>query len=413
MPTNSSRPVLLVVLLALVSLVGYFLRTNIGVAQEFMAPQLGLSFNDMGVISAWGFQLAYALFQIPTGFLGDRYGSRIVLAVAILGWALASFATGLVPAVAGTAFMSLFTARFALGVAQAATYPVGSMAIAQAVPLGYRTSANSVFIAGGLVGAAFAPLALAPLMVAFGWRTVFVASGVLGLIMALAWYFFAPVPTRGPSTGPALGEQLRASFSLLGNRDIMLVSVSYLMLSAVWFVFIFWFFRYLVDGRGFSVLASGMWGSVPYFVSLLISPFGGVLADRLARQRPAGRSRRLIAMTGLFLAALLVAVGANLANPYLAIIALALAVACINACEGPFWATVTSLGGSSPGAAGGVLNFMGNLGGVISIWAVPRMRDAFGWTAMLGIWAAVAVLAALLWLVVRVEREEPTQVGTA
>src|SRR5262245_8989485 len=177
MRTSSPRPALLVLMLALVSLVGYALRTNIGVAQEYMAPQLGLSFNDMGTISAWGFQLAYALFQIPTGFLGDRYGARILLTLAILGWALASFASGLVPAVAGTAFLTLFAARFGLGIAEAATYPVGSMAIAQAVPLGARATANAVFISAALLGAGFAPLTLAPLLVAFGWRPVFMASG--------------------------------------------------------------------------------------------------------------------------------------------------------------------------------------------------------------------------------------------
>jgi len=59
----------------------------------------------------------------------------------------------------------------------------------------------------------------------------------------------------------------------------------------------------------------------------------------------------------------------------------------------------------NPGAAGGVLNLMGNLGGVVSIWAVPRMRDPLGWTGLLAVWAGVSVVAALLWLSVRVDRE--------
>ena len=99
--------------------------------------------------------------------------------------------------------------------------------------------------------------------------------------------------------------------------------------------------------------------------------------------------------------ALLVVFGANVASPLLAVAALSLSVACINSTEGAFWATATTLGKSNPGAAGGVLNFMGNLGGVVSIWAVPRMKDAWGWTAMLGFWAAVAVASALLWLLIR------------
>src|SRR5262249_28187217 len=96
--TSQNRPVLLVFLLSLVSLTGYALRTNIPAAQEYMMPELGLTPPDMGTISALGFQLAYALFQTPVGFLGDRFGTRRVLAVAILGWGVTTLATGLVPA---------------------------------------------------------------------------------------------------------------------------------------------------------------------------------------------------------------------------------------------------------------------------------------------------------------------------
>jgi ACS family glucarate transporter-like MFS transporter len=242
-------------------------------------------------------------------------------------------------------------------------------------------------------------------MVQHGWRAVFVASGVVGLITAVIWFFAASDARAGEHVAPPLREQFRASVALLKDRDIMLVSTSYAMQAAVFFVFIFWFFRYLTDGRGFTVLASGIWGSLPSFAAALLGPVGGILADRIGQRRGHGRSRRLVAMTGLTLAGILVALGANFANPYLAIAALSLSVACVNSAEGPFWATVTSLGRANPGAAGGVLNFMGNMGGVVSIWAVPRMYEAWGWTATLGVWAGVAIVAALLWLGVRTDRE--------
>jgi ACS family glucarate transporter-like MFS transporter len=407
---SKPHPTLLVVLLAFVSLVGYALRTNISIAQEYMAPELGISFAQMGTISAWGFQLAYALFQVPTGFLGDRFGARNVLTVAILGWAVASFLTGIVPASAGAgvAFASLFLFRVLLGVSQAATYPVGSMAITHTLPQRLRGTANGIYISAATIGSGLAPLTLAPLMVALGWRSVFLASSVVGLLAAILWYIGAKDAGRGPHEAPPLKVQFAASIALLKHRDIMIVSISYAMEAAVFFVFIFWFFRYLTDGRGFTVLASGIWGSLPSFTAALIGPFGGVIADRLGVRLGFPRSRRLAAMGGLILAGLLVALGANLANPFLAITALSLSVACVNATEGPFWATVTSLGRANPGAAGGVLNFMGNMGGVVSIWAVPRMYEAWGWTATLGVWAGVAIVAALLWLFVRVDHvDEP------
>ncbi len=408
MSTDTRRPGVLIALLALLSLVGYALRSNITIAQEFMAPELGLTMADMGSISAWGFQLAYALFQLPAGFLGDRFGARVILGLAVVGWAAASFASGLA-GVAGSAFLTLFAARVLLGISQAATYPVGSMAISHAIPAERRTTANAIFIASSMLGSALAPLTLAPLMAQAGWRSVFIASGVVGLIAAVIWFIVAPVHRRGPHAMRPLGEEIRLGLRLLKNRDLLLLSLSYLLHSAVFFVFVFWFFRYLTDGRGFDLLASGIWGSVPYFAAFLLAPLGGIAADRLARRLAPGRARRRVAMACLIAAATLVVIGANLPNAFLAIAALSLSVACISGAEGSFWSTATAIGHTNPGAAGGVLNLMGNLGGVISIWAVPRMRDPLGWTGLLGVWAAVSVVAALLWLLVRVDRPEPGQ----
>jgi ACS family glucarate transporter-like MFS transporter len=404
MRQTAPRPILLILLLALVSLVGYTLRSNISIAQEYLAPELGLTMNDMGTITAWGFQLAYAVFQIPAGFLGDRYGARLVLGLAIVTWVIATLGSALVSG-AGAAFATLFGVRFLLGVGQAATYPVGAMAIAQAIPPQRRATANAFFISAALLGAALAPLTLAPLMVSFGWRAVFLASAGLGLLTALLWFLLAPSPPSHPETGPgerpSLGAQLRASLALLKDRNLLLLSTGYLLHAAAFFVFIFWFFRYLTEGRGFSVLASGFWGSVPALTAFLLAPLGGLLADRLSRGPAGVRARLRVAIASLLAAALLVMLGANLAAPVPAIAALALSVACFNATEGPVWATATALGSASPGAAGGILNFMGNVGGIISIWAVPRMKDAWGWTTMLAIWAGVAVVAALLWSLVR------------
>lgn len=396
------RPLLLMVLLSLVSLVGYALRSNITIAQETMAPALDLSMADMGTISAWGFQLAYALFQLPAGILGDRLGARVVLGLAVAGWGAASFASGLVGA-GGAAFASLFAARALLGATQSAAFPVGSMAISQAIPPARRTTANAVFISTALLGSALAPLTLAPLMVQLGWRAVFMASGVAGMAMAAAWFLLAPVPPAQPRRHATIATEARAALRLLVHRNLFLLSLAYALHSAVFFVFIFWFFRYLIDGRGMSVLASGIWGSIPPFTAFLLAPIGGLAADRLAQRLGAGRGRRVVAMTCLVLAAGFVLAGANLSNAWLAIAALSLSVACINAAEGPFWATATSLAPENPGAAGGVLNLMGNLGGVVSIWVVPRMRDPLGWTGLFTVWAGVAVVAALLWLTVEME----------
>ncbi len=396
----------LVWLLSLVSLVGYALRTNITVAQEYMAPELGLSMRDLGVISAWGFQLSYAIFQIPGGFLGDRYGARLVLFLAILGWSLASLASGLVPASAGFAFATLFAARVLLGAAQAATYPVAAMAAAQFVPAERRVGASAMYLASALLGSALAPLTLAPVMVWAGWRSVFLVSAAVGAIAAFAWLAFAPrrVEVSGTLRYVPLHAQVKEIAVLLKQRNLLLLSLSYLLHSATYFVFVFWFFRYLVEGRGFGVLASGVWGSTPYFMAFIIAPLVGHATDRLARRVGPAVARRRAAMACLITGATLVVIGANLPTAWMAVLTLGLSVGLIASAEAPYWTTTTAEGSHNPGTAGGLLNLMGNLGGVLSIWLVPIMKDAWGWGPMLGFWAAVAVAAASLWMTLSVKR---------
>ncbi len=394
-PPSSRR---VVWLLALLGLVAYALRTNIAIAQEYMAPELGLTMAQMGVISAWGFQLAYTLGQVPGGAMGDRYGARLVLALAALGWAVASLASGAVVGAGMGAFAVLFAARLLLGASQAATFPVAAVAVARHVPEHGRTAASAVYLAASTLGAALAPLTLTPLMARAGWRAVFVASAAVGAAAAAAWYLLAPRDRPAPapaSTGAASLWQQTAR--LLRHPPLRRLCAAYLLHSAVLYVFLFWFFRYLIEARGFTLLESGVWASLPYLLATVAAPLAGVLADRVARSLGLAVARRRVAITGLTLAASLVLLGAWLPTPTLAIVALSLSAACLVSCEAPFWTTAAALAGDGEGAATGVLNLMGNVGGILSIWLVPLMKDAWGWFGMLAFWAAMALVAAGLF----------------
>jgi len=402
MPASDSPPSSrrVVWLLALMGLVAYALRTNIAIAQEYMAPELGLTMVQMGVISAWGFQLAYTIGQVPGGAMGDRHGARLVLAVAGVGWAVASLASGAVVGAGMVAFTGLFAARLLLGASQAATYPVSAVAVARHVPEGGRTAASAIYLAASTLGAALAPLTLTPLMAKAGWRAVFLVSAAVGMGAAGVWYLLAPrdrvVPLGVTATdhAPSLWQQ---TGRLLQNPALRRLCAAYLLHSAVLYVFFFWFFRYLIEARGFTLLETGVWASLPYLLATVAAPLAGMLADRLARQVGLATARRRVAISGLTLASLLVLTGAWIPTPTLAIVALSLSAACLISCEAPFWTTAAALGREGEGAATGVLNFMGNVGGILSIWLVPLMKDAWGWFAMLAFWAAVALVAAALF----------------
>ena len=398
--TNNWR---VVALLCLVSGVAYLVRADVAVAQERMAPALRLSMADMGLITAWGFQLSYALLQVPAGLFGERFGARTTLALALLGCSVASLATGLMPE--SGASVTLIATRILLGVSQAAVFPVAAMAVSQYIANEHRIRANAFYIASSSLGAAIAPLLMAPVMENFGWRAVFVLSGVVGATAAVIC--FTLMPRHSTRTAdcvrPSLTAQLHATQQLVRDPNLRQLSLAYLLHSAVYFVFVFWFFRYLTEGRGFTVLASGMWASLPSIAGFVCAPIIGAAADRLGRKIGGNRARRRVAMACLLGATTLALTGATVPGAILAIAALSLSSACLNGAESPFFTTATLIGAANPGASAGFLNLMGNLGGVLSIWLVPRMSAAWGWNGTLAFWAAVAFVAALLWLTVRVD----------
>jgi MFS family permease len=401
---SSTHPWRIILLLSLVTCVAYLVRSDVAVAQERMVPAVGLSMIGMGAITAWGFQLTYALFQVPAGMFGERFGARTALALSLAGCSLASFLTGAMPHEG--AVVVLLSTRVLLGIAQAAVFPVAAMVVMLYVPVMERVRATAIYVATASLGAAAAPLLMAPVMEKLGWRAVFVLSGAIASVTALAWGLLMPARPPNPEPRDAL-QARRGVWSelrlLVHNVPLLRLSTAYLLHSAVWFVFVFWFFRYLTEGRGFTVLAGGRWGGLPSLAAFVLAPLIGVATDRLGRRIGAPRARRRIAMACLFSAAGFVTAGAVLPSAMLAILALSLSTGCVNGAEGPFFTTATALGAENPGAAAGVLNLMGNLGGVLSIWLVPRMSSAWGWNGTLVFWSVVSLVAAFLWLTVDVE----------
>jgi len=386
-----------ILLLSLVTGVAYLVRADVAVAQERMVPAVGLTMIGMGAITAWGFQLSYALFQVPAGMFGERFGARTALALALFGCSVASFLTSAVPSEG--AVPVLVSTRVLLGIAQAAVFPVAAMAVMIYVPVTERVRATAIYIATASLGAAAAPLLMAPVMEQLGWRAVFVLSGVIASVTALAWVRLMPPQPEQHAIRARRGV-LSELHVLVRNVPLLRLSIAYTLHSAVWFVFVFWFFRYLTEGRGFTILASGRWGSLPSIAAFVLAPLIGIATDRLGRRIAPAQARRRVAMACLFSAAGFVMAGAVLPSAIFAILALSLSSGCVNGAEAPFFTTATAIGSENSGAAAGVLNLMGNLGGVLSIWLVPRMSDAWGWNGTLVFWSGVCVVAALLWLTV-------------
>ncbi len=342
---------------------------------------------------------------------GERFGARTALALALVGCSIASLVTGFAPEGGAAATGTLVGTRILLGVSQAAVFPVAAMAVAQFMPDETRMRATALYISSSSLGAAIAPLLMAPVMEQFGWRAVFLLSGSLAAIASVVWFTQMPRRSAGSSAASAsalsLEGLLRGTRLLARNPNLQRLTLAYLLHSAVYFVFVFWFFRYLTEGRGFTVLTSGVWASLPNIAGFVCAPIIGMFADRLGRKIGGSLARRRVAMACLLGATGFALAGAAVPGALLAIAALSLSSACLNGAESPFFTTATVIGAANPGASAGLLNLMGNLGGVLSIWLVPRMTTAWGWNGTITFWAAVAFVAAILWLTVRSDAAVP------
>ena len=415
-PLNK-RTMVLLGLLFLISVVTYIDRVNISVTARQMMPAFGLNNQDIGQVFS-AFVLGYALCQIPGGWLGDRWGARIVLFGALLWWSLF---TGLT-ALAGTwpfaglvgITGSLLFIRFMLGIGEAAALPNFNRAVADWVPSHRRGLGIGIAIGGIGVGAAITPPLAAWIMVNWGWQVVFYLCSVLGLLVALLWTIAAT--DRSPAlpqsrlksslnSAPMRKAITRAPWRrIAGHTTVRWLVLSYSCLGYVAYVYMSWFYLYLVNVRGFDVLRGGWFASAPFLAILVFCPLGGWLTDRLVKERGLAKGRMVVGMAGMLLAGAAIAVGGFAASPALAISALSLGAGWLYFSVGAYWASTTDLSKTHAGTLSGLMNTGANLGGAISPSLTPWIADQWGWAAALGAAAAVAIAGGIMWMKIDAER---------
>lgn len=368
--------------------------------------ELHLDKVQMGrVFSA--FMLGYAIFQVPWGVSGDRLGPGRILTWAAIAWTITTVLTGLLPGwvvPAGTAsLVMLIVLRFLLGASQAAAYPVASRAISAWLPPTQRALSFSALIVAMAFGSAFTPPLVSWSMSTFGWRASFYLCAALALALAVAWQRLAGSQLDTAATGPTKTTGQGAWWTPLKDRRVSVLSLSYFFNSYVLFVFVFWLYLYLVEQRGMSILSGGFYTSIPFVLAMFFAPAAGVICDRLSIHYGPTLGRRIVAMVALVSSALFLVLGIDVVDQNLAVAGLSLAVAFLLCTEMAYWSASMDIGGDSAGTVGGIMNMAGNLGGVVSTALVPILIEHFGWPFAFQSAAGLSIVAAVLWLLVKME----------
>jgi MFS transporter, ACS family, glucarate transporter len=403
--------------------VAYLQQRGITVAGLQMMPQLGITQMQLGWLET-ALLVGYTALQFPGGIIGQRLGARLTFA--IIG--LTAFAATLVPPLApllltGSAlFAVLAAAQLLLGASQGPIFPLSAGVFETWFVPSQWALVQGLQTMGLGLGAAVTPPLIAWLMSSFGWQRALAWSALPALILTLWWAWYGRnTPREHPAVSTAelaeLGEHSqervdqaiswRRVVQLVGNRDVLALTVSYLCMNYVFYLLANWCFLYLVQERHFSLSESGWLASTPPLAAAISSGIGGKLASVLETRLGVRRGLRLLPLLSLPAAAVLLLVSVNAANAYLAVGALTLCFAAVELNEGPYWAAIMHVGRADAMTAGGVLNTGGNAGGLIATPIVAWLSGQHAWTAAFLLGAVFAVVSAAAWLLVDPERGNP------
>jgi ACS family glucarate transporter-like MFS transporter len=396
----------------------YVQQKSLTVAAERMMPELGLSQLEIGWLEQ-AFVLGYAIFQIPGGIVGQRFGARRTLVVIGLTAFLAMIATPVLPSLFGGhgLFAALLGAQILLGISQAAIFPVSAGVFEAWFPPHRWALVQGLQTMGLGLGAALTPPLVASLMHAFGWqRALFWATfPAIGLIAAWGWYGRnSPREHRAVSAlelaeigdhnalAVDAGIGVKQVLKLLTNRTVALLAFSYLCMNYSFYLLSNWVFLYLVQERHFSVLESGWLATAPPLAAALGAGAGGALTGALCRRFGNRWGYRLVPLVALPAVGLLLLVAVNASNPYLAVGVLAACFGFVELTEGSFWGGAMTVGRGDTMAVSGYMNTGGNMGGIIGIPIVAYLSGHHEWHAAFLIGAGFAVVSAAAWLGINV-----------
>ncbi|AKJ40989.1 MFS transporter [Pragia fontium] len=351
-------------------LLSFLDRMVMSVSLPFIGRDLNLDTTQQGLIIS-AFFIGYAAFQIPGGFLADRFGARKIMAIGIAWWSVFTSLTGAV-----LTLPLMLAVRFLFGIGEGCFPSASWKMISTYFPSKERGRATAIQSTVNTLGPALAVVVAASIIGAFGWHMVFIVLGLPGLFIAAGIYFF----TRdNPKDHPSITQQDLDELAAEGSdvisqntapipfKEVLKMPVLWQM-AAIWFLFdiTFWGFStwlpsYLITVREFSLAKTGVMAAIPFLFGAGGTLLGGYFSDKFKPQR-----KFLYVLTAVIAAGFLymtfTVVSADMAVVYQCISALFMFFA-----MAMFWGILMdTIPSKIMGRASGIVNFGGQMAGVVS-----------------------------------------------
>lgn len=407
--TESSRWRIILLLMGFTAL-AHFNRVGIAVAgSEIFIPQNGITETRMGWVYT-AFLITYTLGMLPGGWLIDRIGAAGALL--LLGLSMGTFVAltgtlGWSTSTSESLWLGLMVIRGLTGPCSAPLHPGAAHVVSDVMPGSGRATANGMVTAGALLGIAACYPVFGFLMDQLTWPRAFVVSGLALIGYGAIWRLFAlphlPHP-RPPETSTREERIPEAhlpsgaeSGTLLQNRSLWLIALSYAAYGYFQYLFFYWMGHYFENVLHVPKLESRQITSLILLAMGAGMAAGGLSTDFACRILGRTQGRRVIILTGMGLGAGFALLAVQFTGKMEVAVCLALSMAALGMCEGVFWTTATDIGGKARGFAGAFMNTWGNVGGLISPVLTPAMAKQMGWPGAIAVACFISGAGGLAW----------------
>jgi MFS transporter, ACS family, D-galactonate transporter len=359
------------VLLSASVLINYVDRGTLAIAAPVLKEDLNLSASQLGVLLS-SFFWSYAVFQIVSGWLVDRFEVNWLLALGVLLWSAATISAGLVHG-----FALLLTARLILGIGESVAYPSYNKIIAKHFHASLRGRANGLISVGWAAGPALGTLVGGLLIARVGWRLFFVVLGLASSIWLLPWVKWMP---RGAGLVTSKTANPASILAILKQRSAWGTFAGLFCFNYLWYFLITWLPFYLVRQRGFSLQTMSLVGSGAFFALAVSVTASGWIVDRwIVSGGSPTRALKTFCGGGLVLASFSFVLVFLVANHALAMAILIFSCMALGMCSPNLWTMTQILAGpQTAGRWAGLENFCGNLAGILAPIVVGFVLDRTG-----------------------------------
>lgn len=391
-------------------IINYMDRSAISIAAPALIDELGLTRTDIGLLGTV-FSWTYAFAQLPAGWLVDKLGARRMYFLAIAGWSIATALMSI-----GSALWHFVTFRFLLGAAEAPNGPASARLTADWFPRSERGQATAIWDSGSKWGPAIAPPILTAIMITLGWQAIFIFLGILGLVLAVAFYIFY----RRPELHPAISDEELAHITseaekqdtgaaqvpwmkLFAHRQIWGMMAGFFCVIWIWNIFIVFLPLYLQEERGVSIANSGWLAAIPYLGAAVLGITGGWVMTRYTKASglDALTAKRRVMSVAAVVAGILICLIPLVEDLTLVMIVMTVALGFVATMQAAAWAMPGDIVNASQVASvGAIQNFGGYFGGAFAPLLTGVIADATGsYAPSFIIGGFIAALAAVAYMV--------------